>query len=171
MLEKSVTPAVVVIAGQLTLFELDAYATAGARPGQPRDARTVGHEVRRVSSWPRFPRDAEWGELMLSVWSEWLVGSWGPVANLARTADSPPIADLSIVRDGADGNELVVTGVINGDDPAFAEAICAWAASLGYTPGVADRRRGRARSRDSRDSRSSPRGRGGLLPQLRSDLV
>ena len=53
---------------------------------------------------PDFRGTLSGGELMLSVWSEWLVGSWGPVANLARTADSPPIADLSIVRDGADGN-------------------------------------------------------------------
>ena len=40
MLEKSVTPAVVVIAGQLTLFELDAYATvAGAAAGR-KDGRS-----------------------------------------------------------------------------------------------------------------------------------
>jgi hypothetical protein len=82
---------------------------------------------------PDFRATLSDDELMLQAWHPGLVPDWGAVASLARTPDSPPIADLSILRDAKGGNELIVTGILNAETPVFTDALCSWAASLGYT--------------------------------------
>jgi hypothetical protein len=73
------------------------------------------------------------GELVLIPWHPGLIGRRGPSNELLlRGASGSAFADLTILRDGADGREVIVSELTESSDISFQQALTGWATSLGY---------------------------------------
>jgi hypothetical protein len=72
------------------------------------------------------------GVLMIVMWGPGLITGWGPWNRLLDRGPGFSAADLTIMRDAAEGHEAIVKELTRASDKSFRQALTVWGASLGY---------------------------------------